>query len=94
MNRDEIEQVPGMAELKNQSGQLRHVRPALLWRNRRCRQQHMRKKKPKTMKRRNTPIQVKSKMGRYRRGMVSKRNKEINGGCKRQVRCRTVEGIS
>ena len=28
MNRDEIEQVPGMAELKNQSGQLRHVKPA------------------------------------------------------------------
>jgi hypothetical protein len=28
MNRDEIEQVPGMAELKNQSGELRHVKPA------------------------------------------------------------------
>ena len=28
MNRDEIERVPGMAELKNQAGQLRHVKPA------------------------------------------------------------------
>ena len=28
MNRDEIERVLGMAELKNQAGQLRHVKPA------------------------------------------------------------------
>ena len=31
MNRDEIQRVPRMAELKNQAGQLRHVNPVLIW---------------------------------------------------------------